>query len=77
MQDVFNFLTELAIDPFKTIDYASRPPEQRASIHEMLRVDGSAASGERIAGGHFEACRTCSDPGPDEPFPDFEDQVSS
>jgi hypothetical protein len=73
MQDMFNFLTELAIDPF-----ASASAEQRQQVRCVLNLAGtSAQADELIAQGSFDACRTCSDPGPDEPFPDSEDEVSS
>lgn len=69
MQDLFNYLTELAIDPF-----ASLSPGQRRDVQGVLSLAGtSVQADELIAQGSFEACRTCSDPGPDEPFPDFED----
>jgi hypothetical protein len=69
---VFDFLTNLAHDPFAQDAYANDPDAAlaRAGLSgNDLRQSGVVPAKDEIAGGPWASCQTCSDPGPD-PFPE-------
>jgi len=70
---LFEFLTNLARDPFEQDAYATDPRGvlARAGLStDEIGFFPSAGERDCIAGGAWAACQTCSDPGPD-PFPEM------